>query len=45
MIRREIGLISVLAVLAGELLYAESDYIISLKTPKQVRDIAVTQLR
>lgn len=27
-------------VLAGELLYTESDYIISLKTPQQVRDIA-----
>ena len=27
-------------VLAGELLYTESDYIISLKNPKQVRDIA-----
>jgi hypothetical protein len=27
-------------VLAGELLYTESDYIISLKTPEQVRDIA-----
>lgn len=28
-------------VLAGELLYTESDYIMSLKTPAQVRDIAV----
>jgi len=27
-------------VLAGELLYTDSDYIISLKTPEQVRDIA-----
>jgi hypothetical protein len=27
-------------VLAGELLYTESDYIISLKNPEQVRDIA-----
>ena len=27
-------------VLAGELLYTQSDYIMSLKTPKQVRDIA-----
>jgi hypothetical protein len=27
-------------VLAGEILYTESDYIMSLKTPKQVRDIA-----
>lgn len=27
-------------VLAGELLYTGSDYIISLKTPQQVRDIA-----
>ena len=27
-------------VLAGELLYTASDYIISLKTPQQVRDIA-----
>jgi hypothetical protein len=27
-------------VLAGELLYTESDYIISLKSPEQVRDIA-----
>lgn len=27
-------------VLAGELLYTESDYIISLKTPQHVRDIA-----
>jgi hypothetical protein len=27
-------------VLGGELLYTESDYIISLKTPQQVRDIA-----
>ena len=27
-------------VLAGELLYTESDYIISLKMPQQVRDIA-----
>jgi hypothetical protein len=27
-------------VLAGELLYAGTDYIVSLKTPKQVRDIA-----
>ncbi len=27
-------------VLAGEPLYSESDYIISLKTPQQVRDIA-----
>jgi hypothetical protein len=28
------------AVLAGELLYTERDYIMSLKTPEQVRDIA-----
>lgn len=28
------------AVLGGESLYAESDYIMSLKTPPQVRDIA-----
>lgn len=28
------------AVLAGELLYTEPDYIMSLKTPQQVRDIA-----
>ena len=28
------------AVLAGELLYTDSDYIMSLKTPQQVRDIA-----
>jgi hypothetical protein len=27
-------------VLAGELLYTESDYIMSLKTPQQVQDIA-----
>ncbi len=27
-------------VLAGELLYSDSDYIMSLKTPQQVRDIA-----
>ena len=27
-------------VLAGELLYAESDYIMSLKSPQQVREIA-----
>jgi hypothetical protein len=27
-------------VLAGELLYSQPDYIISLKTPQQVRDIA-----
>lgn len=27
-------------VLAGELLYTDSDYIMSLKTPQQVRDIA-----
>ncbi len=27
-------------VLAGELLYTQSDYIMSLKTPQQVRDIA-----
>lgn len=27
-------------VLAGELLYTESDYILSLKSPEQVRDIA-----
>ncbi|HWL10255.1 MAG TPA: YfbM family protein [Planctomicrobium sp.] len=27
-------------VLAGELLYTEEDYIMSLKTPQQVRDIA-----
>jgi hypothetical protein len=27
-------------VLSGELLYTDSDYIISLKTPQQVRDIA-----
>jgi hypothetical protein len=29
------------AVLAGELLYTQDDYIMSLKTPGQVRDIAV----
>ena len=29
------------AVLAGELLYTQTDYIISLKSPEQVRDIAV----
>lgn len=28
------------AVLAGELLYTDSDYIMSLKTPEQVRDVA-----
>jgi hypothetical protein len=28
------------AVLAGELLYTESDYIMTLKSPEQVRDIA-----
>ena len=28
------------AVLAGELLYTQDDYIMSLKTPQQVRDIA-----
>lgn len=28
------------AVLAGELLYTQSDYIMSLKTPQQVRDVA-----
>jgi hypothetical protein len=28
------------AVLAGELLYTDSDYIMSLKTPQQVREIA-----
>ncbi len=28
------------AVLAGELLYTDSDYIMSLKTPQQVHDIA-----
>lgn len=28
------------AVLAGELLYTDSDYIMSLKSPSQVRDIA-----
>jgi Domain of unknown function (DUF1877) len=27
-------------ILAGELLYTDSDYIMSLKTPQQVRDIA-----
>ncbi|WP_165221726.1 YfbM family protein [Aquisphaera insulae] len=27
-------------ILAGELLYTEDDYILSLKTPEQVRDIA-----
>lgn len=27
-------------VLAGEVMYAESDYIMSLKTPEQVRDVA-----
>src|SRR5262249_26303350 len=27
-------------VLAGELLYTDSDYIMSLKTPQQVRDLA-----
>ena len=27
-------------VLAGELLYTDSDYIMSLKTPQQVRDVA-----
>jgi hypothetical protein len=32
------------AVLAGELLYTESDYIISLKTPQQVQDIAAALL-
>lgn len=29
-------------VLAGELLYTETDYIMSLKSPDQVRDIAAT---
>ena len=29
------------AVLAGELLYTRPDYIVSLKTPRQVRDVAV----
>ena len=29
-------------VLAGELLYTDSDYIMSLKTPQQVRDIAAS---
>jgi hypothetical protein len=29
-------------VLGGELLYTEPDYIMSLKTPQQVRDIAAT---
>jgi hypothetical protein len=29
-----------LTVLAGELLYTDSDYIMSLKTPEQVREIA-----
>ena len=33
------------AVLAGELLYTESDYIMSLKTPEQVRDIAAALCR
>lgn len=33
------------AVLAGELLYSGSDYIISLKNPDQVRDIAVALQR
>jgi hypothetical protein len=28
------------AILAGELLYTESDYIMSMKSPKQVQDIA-----
>jgi hypothetical protein len=32
------------AVLAGELLYTESDYIMSLKTPRQVRDVAAALL-
>ena len=27
-------------MLAGELLYTESDYIMSLKSPKQVKDVA-----
>ena len=31
-------------VLAGESLYTESDYIMSLKTPQQVRDIAAALL-
>ncbi|MBA4150068.1 MAG: YfbM family protein [Verrucomicrobia bacterium] len=31
-------------VLAGELLYTASDYIVSLKTPQQVRDIAAALL-
>jgi hypothetical protein len=29
------------AVLGGELLYTDSDYIMSLKTPEQVREVAV----
>jgi len=32
-------------VLAGELLYTEPDYIMSLKTPQQVRDIAAALSR
>ena len=32
-------------VLAGELLYSESDYIMSLKRPEQVRDIAAALAR
>lgn len=32
-------------VLAGELLYTESDYIMSLKMPQQVQDIATALLR
>lgn len=32
------------AVLAGELLYTEPDYIMSLKSPEQVRDIAAALL-
>jgi Domain of unknown function (DUF1877) len=31
-------------VLAGELLYTERDYIMSLKTPQQVRDVSVALL-
>jgi hypothetical protein len=31
-------------VLAGELLYTEPDYIMSLKSPEQVRDIAAALL-
>lgn len=32
-------------VLAGEVLYTESDYIMSLKTPEQVRDVAAALAR